>query len=242
MDDGSPDDTRSVAQRLIEQHGDRIRLVIQENRGVAEARNLGIKLAHGRFILPLDADDKILPTMIERTVEVLQSHPQVTVVYVQYRQFGARSYVNRLTRFGPAVLGEVNYVPYCSLFRRELWEEIGGYFSFEAGYGGYEDWDFWLSAVERGHRMELVEEVLFEYRIHPGGRHDLSRRHDRELRAQLRQRHPTLYTGRHQVVAQLALARSYPGGTMRGAMIRIPGLRRAVRAVRRRLGRGPSPA
>ena len=242
VDDGSPDGTRSVAQRLVEQHGDRIRVVAQDNLGVAEARNAGIRLAHGRFILPLDADDRILPAMIEQTAEVLRSHPQVAVAYVHTRQFGDRSYVNRLTRLGPPVLGEVNYLPYCSLFRRELWEEIGGYFSFEPGSGGYEDWDFWLSTIERGHRIELVDEVLFEHRIHAGGRYDLSRRNDRELRSQLRQRHPTLYTRRHRVVAQLALARSYPGGTMGGAMLRIPGLRRAVRAVRRRFGRGQSPA
>lgn len=241
VDDASPDDTAAVAQRLIERHGDRIRLVaVGENRGVAEARNAGIRDARGEFILPLDADDRLLPTMIAHAMQILAWHPQVSVAYGQYRMFGDRSELVRPSRFDPLLLPETNFVPYCSLYRRELWSDVGGYFTFEPGTGGYEDWDFWLSAIERGHTMRLVEEVLFEYRVHPGGRYALSRANDRALRGCLRERHTSLYSRRRRLFAKLAVARGRPLDLIPAALVRSRGLRRAVRALRRYFGRSSS--
>src|SRR4051812_15947600 len=74
VDDGSPDDTAAVAARLAA-GDDRIKIVRQENRGLPGARNAGIRAARGRYILPLDADDRLEPTMLEKTVAVLQSDP-----------------------------------------------------------------------------------------------------------------------------------------------------------------------
>ena len=67
VDDGSPDDTANVAEQLIAEYGERIRLIRQANGGLAAARNAGIAAARGRYILPLDADDRLAPLMLERT-------------------------------------------------------------------------------------------------------------------------------------------------------------------------------
>lgn len=234
VDDGSPDDTAAVAQSLMGRHPDRrIRLLRQQNGGVARARNAGIVASKGRYILPLDADDAIAPTMLEQTVALLESRPHVGVAFVQYRQFGDGAIVQRLHSFDVELLTTWDYVPYCSLFRREVWEAAGGY-SSELVWGD-EDWDFWLSAVVNGYGMQLVPRVLFEYRIRAGSRDDVARGHDRELRALIRERHPSLYTRRRRAVARLKVARLHPAVTWRQVRRSIPGPRRLLRALRRRV-------
>lgn len=80
VDDGSTDDTVEVTQSLIACHPDRrIRLLQQSNAGVSAARNTGIEASTGRYILPLDADDVIAATMLEKTVGVLDSDPGIAI-------------------------------------------------------------------------------------------------------------------------------------------------------------------
>ena len=55
-------------------------VVTQENSGLGQARNLGIQLSRGRYVLPLDPDDVILPRFVERCVEVLEERPELAYV------------------------------------------------------------------------------------------------------------------------------------------------------------------
>src|SRR5439155_4413373 len=71
VDDGSTDETSRIVQRLAASDS-RVRLIRQQNRGVAAARNAGIAAASGEFIAPLDADDLWDSTKIERQVRRLQ--------------------------------------------------------------------------------------------------------------------------------------------------------------------------
>lgn len=71
VDDGSTDDTLE----MLKSYGDRIRLVSQENRGPAAARNRGVAASRGEIIAFLDSDDLWLPTKLERQVELLQKTP-----------------------------------------------------------------------------------------------------------------------------------------------------------------------
>ena len=74
VDDGSPDDTAVVAQRLIAAHaGRRITLIRQPNSGPGASRNAAIRQARGAYILPLDADDTVAPTMLADTMAVLEA-------------------------------------------------------------------------------------------------------------------------------------------------------------------------
>jgi glycosyltransferase involved in cell wall biosynthesis len=66
VDDGSQDETRTIVQSMMGAGSTcPMRLLCQQRSGVAAARNRGIAEAHGRYILPLDADDLIGPTMLE---------------------------------------------------------------------------------------------------------------------------------------------------------------------------------
>ena len=223
VDDGSPDDTAAVAARLASDFGDRIRILRQANAGLASARNAGVVAARGRYILPLDADDMIEPTMLERAVGTLTAAPGVAVAFAQYQQFGEGLSIERLHEFDAALLSAWDYVPYCALYRREVWEAIGGY--SPALVWGYEDWDFWLGAIERGYVMALIPEVLFLYRVRGDSMSSSAITHDAELKAILRVRHPSLFTWRRRLKTAVTVAQLDPGRAARETVRSIPVVR-----------------
>ena len=76
VDDGSTDDTRAV----LEKYGDRVNYHYQDNNGPASARNRGIKLARGKYIAFLDADDLWLPTKLEKQVALFKNRENLGFV------------------------------------------------------------------------------------------------------------------------------------------------------------------
>jgi glycosyltransferase involved in cell wall biosynthesis len=200
VDDGSPDDTAAVATSLAAEHG-RIRLIRQANAGPASARNTGFREARGRYILPLDADDRILPSMLADTVAALDAHADRGFAYTDYRFFGDVERTVRTPDFDVDMLCRSNYITVCSLMRRTTWEAVGGYDPSMAR--GYEDWDFWLSCAERGISGVRVPEVLFEYRVRPGSRNAMAQAHERELQRQIGRNHRALVTARRRVLGRL---------------------------------------
>ena len=137
----------------------------QENQGLAHARNNGIAKASGRYILPLDADNKIRPDYILKGIEILDQNPEIGVVYGQPEWFGdvERSW-ELPEKFDAGKLTLNNYIDACAVYRKSLWEDCGGY-DFNMPVAGWEDWDFWLSAIDHGWKFHYVPEVLFDYRV-----------------------------------------------------------------------------
>src|ERR1019366_3049423 len=89
VDDGSTDErTRKEMDALVAQG---ITVIRQENKGVAAARNAGFIASQGEYIFPLDADDRLRPGWIDHGIRILDSDPQVGVVYGDAECIGARS-------------------------------------------------------------------------------------------------------------------------------------------------------
>ncbi|MGD1871437.1 MAG: glycosyltransferase family 2 protein [Mastigocoleus sp.] len=81
VDDGSQDNTVNIVKNFIKRD-QRIRLLQQENSGVASARNLAIAHACGEYIAPIDADDIWYPENIEKQIEsISNSDSSVGLVY-----------------------------------------------------------------------------------------------------------------------------------------------------------------
>lgn len=193
VDDGSPDDTAAVAQRLIAAYPDRrIRLIRQENRGLAEARNAGIRMARAPYILPLDADDMIEPEMLALTVAALDTHPDVGFVYTDVRRFGAENNILHTLPYSLERLRFENMMMPATLFRREAWEQVGGFHAFSP-VQGYEDREFWVSLADAGWKGLHIPQPLLRYRRAEGSMLSQARRHDLELRAKIFLNHPRLY-------------------------------------------------
>jgi glycosyltransferase involved in cell wall biosynthesis len=192
VDDGSTDATPQTARRLVEQHPNhRIRLLSQPNQGVSVARNNGIAMSTGRYILPLDADDMIQPLMLERTVALLEANRSISIAYTDFQETGKSNLIVRTGTWNADLLCYFNQVGYCSLYRRGVWAVTGGYNSKQHDY---EDWDFWLTCIERGLAAQRIAEPLFLYSVRTGTRTDAATLRHGELVRELAQNHPSLFT------------------------------------------------
>lgn len=161
VNDGSTDSvTIEALNRYISPP---VRVLHTTNQGLSCARNNGIAVAQGQYILPLDADDCIADGYISQAVAVLDGNPQVGIVYGEAVFTGAASGRWNLS---PASLQRMltrNVIFHAAFFRKSEWEKTGGYNS-NMRYG-LEDWDFWLSLLEHGGSVVRLNRVVYFYRI-----------------------------------------------------------------------------
>lgn len=140
-----------------------VRLIHTDNQGLAAARNNGIAEARGRYILPLDADDIIESSYIEKAVDLLDKNKELGIVYCRARLFGAVETEWMLPPYSLDTMLQDNVIFCSAMFRRSDWEAVGGY---DTGMVyGWEDYEFWLSLIERGCSVYQIPEVLFAYRV-----------------------------------------------------------------------------
>lgn len=173
IDDGSHDQTAAIVEQFIQQD-QRIRLLRQENAGVAAARNLGIQKAQGTLIAPLDADDLWYPQKLEKQLQCLQeAGPQVGLVYAWSVHIDAEGYltggVNTSFWEGNIYLALAyrNFLGHASapLIRRNCLDRVGGYRCELKALNaqGCEDRDLYLRIAEH-YQFRVVPEFLIGYR------------------------------------------------------------------------------
>lgn len=173
-----------------------IRVVEGVTRGLADARNRSIAVARGKYILPLDADDKLDPSMLERLLAVV-GKSEFAIAACSVQEFGLRQSVWQLNSLGWEHVREKNAAPASSLFTRRLWEVLGG--GMGGGYDvaavGYEDWAFWIACSEMKPRVVILPDALFRYRVHSDSMTTLEQADhaDTIWRALIHLRHPSLY-------------------------------------------------
>jgi len=173
VDDGSTD-ARTRALLDAARHRPATTLHRTTNRGPARARNLAVERARGAYVLPLDADDWLAPDYLARTVPVLDAAPpRVGVVYTWIGLTGGHHGVWKTGGFTLRELLARCTIHVCSLYRRQVWDDVGGY--DPAFVESCEDWDFWLGAVARGWEGACVPEVLAWYRRSDRSRHRAAR-------------------------------------------------------------------
>jgi len=176
VDDGSQDDTEKVASRYATEDS-RVKLVRQENRGLAGARNTGLAEARGEYVVFLDSDDRLVGGALEVGVRELGSHPRCAFVsgicrkitadgsvVPEWEQFRVRDdpYLE-LLRSCPI------YVP-TVMYRRSVFEAVG---DFHTWYKAAEDYDLYYRILAR-FPVYCHETQVAEIR-----RHDTNMTHDR---------------------------------------------------------------
>ncbi len=162
VDDGSTDETSKAISKKLQDQG--YNIFIRENQGVAASRNFGIRQAKGKYIIPLDADNRILPPYLSNGIEILESNPEIAVVFGDAKIFGEKggTWVNH-----PLQLDEIifeNYIDNCTIYRKEAWETVGGY-DENAPFHTREDWFFWLALLGKGWKFKYLNVFCFEYRF-----------------------------------------------------------------------------
>ncbi|MCH4551241.1 glycosyltransferase family 2 protein [Aestuariibaculum lutulentum] len=161
VNDGSLDHTEQVANVWLEKDT-RFKYVHQDNKGLANARNVGISRAQGEFILPLDADDKISKDYVALALEAFRKNDSLKVVYCKAEKFGAETGLWELKPFTLFNLSQENIIFCTALYRKKDWEAIGGY--DENMRYGCEDWEFWIALLKQGGNVKQLEHVGFYYR------------------------------------------------------------------------------
>ena len=161
VNDGSDDGRTPQICAALEGPG--IKVLNTTNQGLAAARNNGIGVAEGAYILPLDADDKIAPEYLSEAVKVIEADNRIGIVYCQARLFGAVEGDWNLPDYSLTEMLRDNVIFCTALFRREDWVIAGGY---DTGMVyGWEDYEFWLALIERGQKVHRLDGRYFFYRV-----------------------------------------------------------------------------
>ncbi len=163
VNDGSTDDTESVLKNYAKTHN--FKIIEQVNQGLPRALNTGFLLAKGQYFTWTSSDNILLPTMLEKLCYALEQEPDLGVIYADWIFINDRGQELRQYQtldFDRSLLLQFNFVHCCFLFRREVYEKIGGY---DPDYIYSEDWEFWIRA-SRHFKMKHLSETLYKYRIH----------------------------------------------------------------------------
>jgi glycosyltransferase involved in cell wall biosynthesis len=196
VDDGSTDpQTLEVLDALPAG----VELLRQENQGLATARNNGLRRLDTRFLIVLDADDRLTPPALRLMREALDADESIGFAYGITRFFGDWSGVMTMPPYDPYKLLYRHTIGSTCLMRRELFEDVGGY---DPAFRRYEDWEFWLHALEKGWLGRQLPEVTFEYRRHGESMISDARRGYRHWYRALRRKHAALYADRARLARE----------------------------------------
>jgi len=144
VDDGS---NKEFPEEELENYSFPWKLLRRERvAGAGSARNWAIQESSGEFIFPLDADDILIPTALERLMSNIGHYD---VLYPNFQVFGAENHLINSGDFEPAKLERGNFIINSSLYRKSIWEKVR-----EKNHQGYneqimawEDWMFWIEAM-----------------------------------------------------------------------------------------------
>ena len=176
--------------------GDRMLVLHCTNGGLSAARNRGIAAALRRdpdldAIFLLDADNMLAPGAGAAMRRLLDSAPQADWFYPDFDFFGQDGHYITERAYDLLFHARINLCEAGSLIRRRVFD--AGVRFDETMKRGYEDWDFWLSAAQKGFRGQAAAQPLLLYRKRPvsmlSNSHDL----DAELRRHLEQKHDWLF-------------------------------------------------
>jgi glycosyltransferase involved in cell wall biosynthesis len=188
IDDGSKDDTASIAERIQRENPSRVRVIRRANGGLAAARNTALSAARGEFFALLDSDDLWEPGFLEHQMKTFSSAPSIDLVTANGRYLGG-AWHGELVRPCPdrrppttlsTIIADEQAVFVMTVFRRRVYETIGG---FDETLRTNEDFDYWLRAALAGFQFARNPEPLAWYRRRDGS---LSSDAPRMLRGALR--------------------------------------------------------
>lgn len=192
VNDGSPDNTEEVALEWCGKD-DRFKYLKKENGGLSDARNYGIKHSLGKYILPLDSDDKISKDYTREAIELLENDPAIKLVFCRAQLFGGDNQEWELLPYTYENLLFVRNCIYCSaVYKREDYNKTVGY-NVNMIYG-WEDYDFWISLLNKDDKVVKLDNIHFFYRTKDVSMRTLITKEKEDyLRLQIFKNHQELY-------------------------------------------------
>ena len=162
VDHGSSEVETTTILNQVEEAG--CCVVRESNRGSGAALNTGIRRAKGEFILPVDSDNRLRDAYLNEGVSLLKNNICLGVVYADPEYFGERTGRLHVQEFNLLSMIRGNFIDACALFRKKLWEEVGGY-DEQMPWTRWEDWDFWLRVAYRQGTFVHLPKVGFDHRV-----------------------------------------------------------------------------
>lgn len=190
VNDGSTDNiTKGILGKISHP---KIKIIHTDNQGLPEARNTAIRNSNGKYILPLDADDKIAKDYISTAVPILDYNEQVSLVYGRAEHFDEKKGEWILEEFELNKMIFYNQIYPAGIYRRTDFDKIGGY--DKGMLYGWEDWEFWLSLIELGGKVHFINDIVFYYRVRGGSMvRSMTNEQKKYLRQRVYTRHSKLY-------------------------------------------------
>jgi GT2 family glycosyltransferase len=171
VDDGSTDETSEV----LRHYGSNIRVLRQANQGLSAARNSGIAMARGGFLVFLDADDLLPPGALISQFEFLRDHAEIGLAVCRTAYFeecdpnGSPKECGRWRLFLHDLdvhLCHFNVAPpHAFMIRRQALQAAG---PFDTSLKACEDHDLWFRAIREGESIMANPELEVAYRRHSG--------------------------------------------------------------------------
>jgi len=162
INDGSTDNF--TLQKIDELEAKGSIVIHQENKGLAAARNAGIKIAKGEYILPLDSDNKILPETFIEAMGILEKERSFDLVYTDAMYFGDKVNLRITGPYDGLKLLDDNYIDACSLIRKSAILEAGMYDANMPAMG-HEDWELGVNFFLNNKQIYYLPKVGFYYRV-----------------------------------------------------------------------------
>jgi hypothetical protein len=173
VDDCSSAEIVPEAAKLIASNNIRV-IRHSKNQGLSAARNTGISAATREYVVPLDADDWFYPDAVK---VLFESRGDADVITGYCTDSG--------TVYKPGIFNgpltkemfiENNPVICSSLFKKSLWEKVGGYMVRQGPH--YEDWNFWARCFASGAKFKALDLQVYNHTsrhdsmlriLHPNG-------------------------------------------------------------------------
>lgn len=157
VNDGSRDNLESRIKNY-ESRIENFKYIFQENQGSNPARNRGAQEAKGEYVIFCDADVAMQPEMLETMLRTLKTHPEASFAYSAFI-WGRKLFP--LWAYDEQKLKEMPYIHTTSLIRRAHFP------GFDNKVKRLQDWDLWLTMLEKGHKGVWINKALF--RVETGG-------------------------------------------------------------------------
>ncbi|MBB1192510.1 glycosyltransferase family 2 protein [Flavobacterium sp. SOK18b] len=163
VNDGSTDYTEDIALQWVK-NDSRFHYFSKPNEGLGKTRNYGITRAQGKYILPLDADNLVMPDFAKNAVGILEAQNVIDVVHGNALFIGEKTGVWNIGTYNIEKMLLDNYIDACAIFRKSTWEQVGGY-EENLPYDGLEDWDLWLAFGTIQAKFYFIDSITFQYRV-----------------------------------------------------------------------------
>ena len=167
-DDGSSDDTYSIAKQFAEYYPDKVKLLKNDkNRGLNYTLNKCLTEAQGKYVARMDGDDRCSNIRFEKELQILENNLDIAIVSTDMTFFDESGTWGIIQHPDVPVAKDFLYgSPFCHapcMVRKEAYDEVKGY-TDSRWLLRVEDYHLWIKMYAAGFKGQNIHEPLYEMR------------------------------------------------------------------------------